>query len=148
MHVGEKITLRVTTKRAGYLVIFDIDASGKVTQLYPNVRSLMSTPNTRDTANLIKPGHRVRIPDPLNLYAGFELVASPPRGVAMVLAMLSDRPVQVVDLPDVPAGMAGRVQAFSHLQDVARRLRIASAQGSSNLQPAHWSFDAKFYVIR
>jgi hypothetical protein len=75
LHVGEKITLRVSTKRAGYLLIVDIDAVGKVTQLYPNVRSLMMTPRNHDTANLIKPGQPVRIPNPLNLFAGFQLVA-------------------------------------------------------------------------
>jgi hypothetical protein len=108
----------------------------------------MLTKRERETANLIKPGQAVRIPNPLNAFAGFELVASPPRGVAMVLAMLSERPVQVVDLPDVPDAMAGRKSAFAFLQDMARQLRIAAAKGPSGLKPARWSFDAKFYVIR
>jgi hypothetical protein len=148
LHTGEKITLRVSTKRAGYLVIVDIGANGKVTQLFPSVRSVMATLGERANANMIQPGRAIRIPDPLNPYSGFELIASPPTGIATVLAMLSDRPVQVVDLPDVPANMAGRSQAVSFLQDAARKLLIAAADGAKSFEPIRWSFDAKFYAIR
>jgi hypothetical protein len=148
LHIGEKIMLRVSTKRAGYLVIVDVGANGKVTQLYPNVRSLMTMSRERIRANLIQPGHAIRIPNPLNPYAGFELVASPPTGIATVLAMLSERPVQVVDLPDVPATMVGRAQAVGFLRDAAQKLLIAAADGAGSFEPARWSFDAKFYAIR
>jgi hypothetical protein len=48
----------------------------------------------------------------------------------------------------VPTGLVGRTEALGFLQDVARKLRIAAVQEVGGLQPARWSFDAKFYVIR
>lgn len=148
LRIGQRIALRVSTRRAGYLVLADVDATGKVTQIYPNVRSLMMTPRSRETANLIQAGQTVTIPNPNNLYAGFELVAAPPPGVAMVVAMLSDRPVQLVDLPDVPPDLAGQIAGFAFLQQAVGKLRIAAAEGSAGLIAARWSFDAKFYLIR
>jgi hypothetical protein len=88
----------------------------------------------------------MQIPDPQNPFAGFQLVASPPVGTAMVLALLSERPVQLVDLPDVPVPMVGTAAEVGYLTKIANELRIP---GSGNrLDEAHWSFQVKFYATR
>jgi hypothetical protein len=149
LKVGEKIALRVVTKKQGYLVLVDVDAAGKLTQIYPNRRSLLLAQDSQETANLIKPGERITIPERRNPYAGFEFVASPPVGVAMIIAILSDRPVQMLDLPDIPPSLVGQSAAVSYLTNWTRNLRIARAGGGpDHLQEANWSFDAKLYVIR
>jgi len=145
--VGTRIAFRITTKRPGYLLLVDIDASGKLTQIYPNRSSLLAL-GGRESANLIKPGRTVTIPDRGNPLAGFEFVAAPPNGVAMVIAILSDRPVQMIDLPDVPQQFAGRAAALKYITELAQSLRIPRGDESGALQEAKWSFDAKFYVIR
>ena len=33
--VGAKVSFRVTTKKAGYVVLVDVDADGKLTQIFP-----------------------------------------------------------------------------------------------------------------
>jgi hypothetical protein len=66
----------------------------------------------------------------------------------MVIAILSDRPVQRVDLPDVPMSLAGRASAADYLAKLANELRIPDASGNGRLEEPHWSFDAKFYAIR
>jgi Domain of unknown function (DUF4384) len=147
VQVGGKVTFRVSAKRPGYLILVDVDAAGRVTQIFPNRGSLLKI-GSRENLNLIKPGRAMTIPEPGNAYAGFEFIAAPPTGTAMVVAILSDRPVQMLDLPDVPAEVAGRPEALNYIADAARGLRIASASESRGLLEARWSFDAKLYVVR
>jgi len=147
LRVGEKIALRIATKKQGYLVLVDIDAAGKLTQIYPNRRSLLLVQDGNESANLIKPGQPITIPQVGNPFAGFEFVAAPPTGVAMIVAILSDRPVQMLDLPDIPASIVGQGAAIKYLTDWTSNLRIARADASGRLEEATWSFDAKLYAI-
>jgi hypothetical protein len=143
---GSRVTLRIATKKQGYLVLVDIDPAGKLTQIYPNRHSLQ-TQEAREALNLIKPGQAVTIPNRDNPFAGFEFVAAPPTGVAMIVAILSDRPVHLVDLPDVAPPQTGQA-AFDQLADVVRQLRIAREDDPGTLQEPKWSFDAKLYVVK
>jgi Domain of unknown function (DUF4384) len=147
VQVGGKVTFRVAAKKPGYLILVDVDAAGRVTQIFPNRASLFKI-GSRENLNLIKPGRAMTIPEAGNAYAGFEFVVAPPAGTAMVVAILSDRPVQMLDLPDVPAEVAGQPEALNYISDAARSLRIASAQESRGLLEARWSFDAKLYVVK
>ena len=65
----------------------------------------------------------------------------------MLVAILSDRPVHLVDLPDVTPPQSGQA-AFDQLMEVARQLRIAREDGAGGLAEAKWSFDAKFYLVK
>ena len=65
---------------------------------------------------------------------------------AMIVAILSDQPVQIIDLPDVPVTMMGQAEALSYLAKSAKELRLP--QSGRGLQEARWSFDAKYYAIR
>jgi hypothetical protein len=108
----------------------------------------LKMPGVRENLNFLRPGKPFRIPDRDNAYAGFNFIASPPTGTAMVIAILSDRPVQMVDLPDVPLSMLGSASAIDYLAKMAGGLRIPDPNGSGRLEEPHWSFDAKFYAIR
>jgi len=141
---GTRVSLRIATRQQGYLIVVDVDPTGKLTQIYPNRHSLQLL-ESRETLNLIKPGQPVTIPNRHNPFAGFEFVASPPSGVAMLVAILSDRPVHLVDLPDVAPPQNGQA-AFDQLMEVARQLRIAREDGV--LAETKWSFDAKLYLVK
>jgi len=143
---GTRVTLRIATRQQGYLILVDIDPSGKLTQIYPN-RHLLQTQESREQLNLIKPGQAMTIPNRDNPFAGFEFVASPPAGVAMLVAILSDKPVHLLDLPDVAPPQTGQA-AFDQLFDIARRLRIAREDGNEALEEPKWSFDAKLYLVK
>lgn len=144
--IGTKVSFRISTRKEGYLVLLDVDASGKLTQIYPNPMSLMTASVGRQNSNLVKPGKPVLIPNPTDA-TGFEFVAAPPQGTAMVVALLGDRPVQVIDLPDIPGNLLGQTDALGYLSSLAQELRIPSGD-SGQLQPIKWSLDAKFYSIR
>jgi hypothetical protein len=145
--VGARVSFRITTKKPGYLILVDIDPTGKLSQIYPNPMSL-ATRSDRDSANLIRPGTPVQLPNPNERATGFEFIASPPLGTAMVVALLSDRPVQMIDLPDVPSGLLGSAAAADHLSKAAGQLRIANPKDNGAPVEPHWSLDAKFYAIR
>jgi hypothetical protein len=144
---GTKVFFRISTKKEGYLLLVDIDAAGKVTQIYPNPMSLVAAGGARQNSNRIKPGKPMVIPNPSDPYAGFEFVASPPEGTAMMIALLSDRPVQMIDLPELPANLVGQAEAVTFISDRAQELRIPSEDGGQ-LQEARWSLDVKFYAVR
>ena len=97
--------------------------------------------------NLKESGRAITIPRRDDPFAGFEFVASPPAGVAMIVAILSDRPVHLVDLPDIAPPQSGQA-SFDQLFEVARQLRIAREDQPGTLQEPKWSFDAKLYVVR
>jgi hypothetical protein len=146
--VGSRVSFQISSKKAGYLILVDVDATGKLVQIYPNPMALLAPGGVRGNVNFLRPGKAFRIPDRENPYSGFEFVASPPSGTAMVVAILSDRPVQRVDLPDIPGSLAGSASAVDYLTRLANELRIPDAGGSGRLEEPHWSFDAKFYAIR
>ncbi len=148
IEVGSQVSFQISSKKPGYLILVDVDATGKLVQIYPNPMSLLAPGGVRDNVNLLRPGKSFRVPDRENVYAGFEFVASPPSGTAMVVAILSDRPVQRVDLPDIPLSLAGQASAVDYLTKLANELRIPDASGNGRLAEPHWSFDAKFYTIR
>lgn len=143
---GDPLSFQISSKKPGYLILIDVDAAGKLVQIYPSAISIVEQ-GAEESANRLEPRKALQIPDPNSQQTAFELVASPPAGVAMVIAMLSDRPVQLVDLPDVPTSLAGGAGMVDYLTKLASELRIAK-NGAKDLDPMHWSFDVKFYAIR
>ena len=93
---GSKIGFRIATKKTGYLILLDVDASGRLTQIFPNPTA--ATHGRRDAPNLIKPGRPLTLPQLGTPYGGANFVADLPAGIAMVVALLSDKPVQVVEI--------------------------------------------------
>jgi hypothetical protein len=133
--VGSKIGFRIATKKTGYLILIDVDASGRLTQIFPNPTA--ATHGLRDATNLIKPGRPLTFPQLGTPRGGANFVADLPAGIAMVVALLSDKPVQVVDLPDTP----------KYVRDQARTLKVPNPDGGRLEQP-NWSIDGKFYLIK
>ena len=144
--VGTKVSFRVTAKKPGYLIVVDVDATGKLTQIYPYPGTMTADRPLAPNANYIRPGKPLQIPTAGDRHA-LEYVASLPAGVAMIVAILSDQPVQIIDLPDIPASLTGQAEALAFLTKFAKELRIPNAN-NGRLQEARWSFDAKFYAIR
>jgi hypothetical protein len=142
--VGSRVSFRITSKKAGYVVLVDVDATGKLRQVYPN---LVSPARPRSNANFIKPGVPLLIPSAADALGGVVYVVSPPVGNAMVIAIWSEQAVQVLDLPDLPVEVTSQNEALDYLTKRANELRIPDTK-SGRLREANWSFDAKFYAIR
>ena len=143
--VGSRVSFRITSKKAGYLVLVDVDATGHLTQIYPNTKSLMRI--TKPNGNYIKPDGTLTIPLATDPYGGVEYVVSPPNGQAMIVAILSAAPVQILDLPDVPPGVKGQADTLGYLAKWTSELRIPD-DATSQLRETRWSFNAKPYTIQ
>jgi hypothetical protein len=142
---GSKVGFRITTRKQGYLILLDIDAAGKLRQIFPNADA--AAERRKDAANLVKPGQPLTIPQLGTAYASFEFIAEPPAGVAMMVALLSDKPVQIVDLPDAPPPAFAPNDSLKYVVAQTKSLMIPRAKGSQMDKPS-WSFDGKFYLIK
>lgn len=145
--VGSKVEFRVRAKKPGYVVLVDVDSSGKVSQRYPNLYSMALPAGASEKANLIQPGRPVLIPNRFNPFAAFEYVAEPPVGQGLIFVLVSPKPVHVVDLPDVPPETLRSGEAIGFLIEAAKKLRIADRDRKGPLADPEWSFAAKAYSI-
>jgi secreted trypsin-like serine protease len=100
VRVGQKVQFRVTANKPGFLVLFDAEPSGKITQIYPNVFSMRGPVALaqREASNRLDPTKPLVVPDPSNPYTGFEFSIDPPAGEGKILAVLSDEPIQELQI--------------------------------------------------
>ena len=145
--VGAEMAVRISAEKPGYLVVVDVDSAGHLTQIYPNTQSLAEKNGALEKANFVTRGKSRMIPDPKDK-SSFQFVAAEPRGVGMVVAILSDKPVQMIDLPDVPAALAGQKPAVEYVRENTRSLKILPASDGGAIVEPKWSFVTKFYVIK
>jgi hypothetical protein len=142
---GSKIGFRFTTKKPGYLILLNVDAEGKLSQIFPEAPTEAGA--IRDEPCLIKPGKPLTIPQLGSPYATFEFVAEPPAGVAMFVALLSDKPVQLVDLPNAPPPAFAPADTLKYVRDQTLTLVVPN-RDNNQLERPKWSFDGKAYLIR
>ncbi len=64
------------------------------------------------------------IPNSAAKKRGFEYVMTPPRGEAAVVAILSDRRVQILDLPDNAQKQRTEAETISYLAEWTGKLRV------------------------
>jgi Domain of unknown function (DUF4384) len=143
--VGTKISFRVSAKKAGYVLLVDIDAEGRMSQIFPSPEMIARSPEA--ATNFIKPGQELLIPNAAAKTHGFEYVVTPPSGPATVVAILSDRRVQILDLPDNAQERGSASDIINRLSRWTNELRVPET-GTGKLQPSNWSFDIKTYSIR
>jgi hypothetical protein len=142
--VGTKISFRVTTKKPGYLLLIDIDANGNMSQIFPSPEMIVQSQDA--ASNFIKPGEELLVPNSEARKRGFDYVITPPTGEATVVAILSERRVQILDLPDTQKPRT-EAETISYLTEWTSGLRVPDS-GTGKLQPSNWSFDIKPYSIK
>lgn len=145
VNVGAKVSFGVTARRPGYLILVDVDAEGRMSQIFPTPE-LLAQSNERDI-NLVKPGVEFVVPAPAARQRGFEYVVAPPTGSAVMIAILSELRVQLLDLPDMPRKLEGQADALSYLSAWTSELRVPD-NSSGKLVTNNWSFDVKSYSIK
>ena len=145
VNVGGKVSFGVTARKPGYLILVDVDAEGRMSQIFPTPE-LLAQSGGRDI-NLVKPGVEFVVPTPAARQRGFEYVVAPPTGSAVMVAILSERRVQLLDLPDLPRKLQGQAEALSYLSAWTSELRVPD-NSSGKLMSNNWSFAIKSYSIK
>jgi Domain of unknown function (DUF4384) len=143
--VGTEISFRVTTRKPGYLLLVDIDANGNMSQIFPSPEMIVQSEDA--ARNFIKPGEELLIPSPEARKHGFDYVITPPTGEAAVVAILSERRVQILDLPDDTRRPRTEAETIGYLVGWTNGLRVPDP-ATGKLQPSNWSFDIELYSIR
>jgi hypothetical protein len=143
--VGSRISFRVTTRKPGYLMLVDIDADGKMSQIFPSPEMVVQS--EEGAANFVRPGEELVVPNSAAQKKGFEYIITPPIGSAAVVAILSERRVQLLDLPDDAQKPRTETETVSYLAGWTSGLRVPDT-GTGKMQPSNWSFDIKPYSIR
>ena len=143
--VGTEVLFRVSVAKPGYVMLVDIDAAGKMSQIYPRLE-LLSRFNGPDM-NLVKPGKQLLIPSDEQKEQGFKYVVTPPIGSSSVIAILSEKRVQLLDLPDLPQDVKTHADVISSLSKWMDELRIPDAK-TGKLEQTNWSIAVKPYSIQ
>lgn len=138
VRIGQAVTYRVTSGRAGHLLIVDVAADGTVTQLFPNVHS-----ERAGTGAAIAPGRAIEIP---NAYYGFRLVAGPPTGQGALYAIVTEDPVSLDDLLGPNRDLRPVADAEAWLIALGERLRQPWL-GEDGTREARWSATRVPYEI-
>ncbi|MGY0575464.1 DUF4384 domain-containing protein [Bradyrhizobium sp. RDM12] len=145
VEVGGKVSFGVTSRKKVYLILVDVDAEGRMSQIFPTPE-LVEQSDERDI-NLVKPGVQFVVPTPAARQRGFEYVVAPPTGSAIMVAILSERRVQLIDLPDLPRKLQSQADALSYLAAWTSELRVPDS-ASGRLVSNNWSLDVKSYSIK
>jgi Domain of unknown function (DUF4384) len=144
--IGTRMSFRVGARKKGYVILVDVAADGKLTQIFPNVLSLAKTDGRSPETNEIPAGRQINIPaEGSKIY---EFVAAPPKGVGLAMAIFSETPLELVDLPDVPADLAGKSGEAEFVRDAANGLKILATDQTGGFQDPSFSFEARYYVFR
>ena len=144
-HPGDASASR--RKQPGYLILVDVDPTGKLTQIYPNRHSLQMR-ESRESLNLIKPGQAITIPSRDDPFAGLRVcgLAARRRRDARRDPERPARSIWSICRTSRPRNADKR--AFDQLMEVARQLRIAREDEPELAEEPKWSFDAKLYVVK
>jgi hypothetical protein len=142
--VGTEVSFKVTVRKPGYVMLVDVDASGRLSQIYPSVELLaqFGGPNI----NFVKPGNQLLVPSVDEKNKGFSYVITPPAGGAAVVAILSEKRVQILDLPDLPQPVSAAGDLSASLTKWVNSLRVPDDAG--RLRQSSWSLDVKPYAIQ
>ena len=105
VRIGQKVVFTVTTRLPGYLTLLDKTPDDKLTRIFPNEYSLRTPTGKKVSAAIITPDRPMIVPDKRNPYAGFDYVIDQPAGEGLLVAILSDKPLEEPNL-------AGGVRSF------------------------------------
>ena len=136
--IGDRARFSISSKQDGYLVLLDVNASGEMTQLFPNQFS-----EKAGKSNTISAGRPISIPDP---YYGFEIIASEPAGDGLLIAVVTADRVALDDLIGRHMDLEPIEQPEDYLATLAQRLRRAW-QDDDRLRRTDWSMAHQSYSI-
>ena len=138
IRVGESVTYRVRSGKAGRLLIVDLSVDATVTQLFPNQYSDLA-----GVDNKIEDRGVIEIP---NAYYGFSLEASPPTGKGKVFAIVTEDAISLKDLLSINRDLSPVANGKDWLLALGERLRQPWL-GESGTREPRWSATQIEYEI-
>lgn len=122
--IGEPLSLTVKASDDAYITVFNVGASGKVTQLFPN---------TAQPDNKVKGGVPIVIPDPAS---GAQIRISGPVGAEVLRVIATSHPVPVVPNDQLIADASIFRSVSGGVEGLNRDLDMVSAKPPAGLKTA------------
>jgi secreted trypsin-like serine protease len=148
VRLGERVAYSVSTRKAGYLAIFDATPDGKLTQIFPNDRSMASA---GVEGMRLTPERPLLIPNYRNPYHGFDVVVTGERGKGAMVAVLSEKPLQSLERVGVPktfSASEGRSLIDSLQMELYRNLTVEVGGGRTRAgAKPNYSIDVREYTV-
>jgi outer membrane protein OmpA-like peptidoglycan-associated protein len=136
--VGAALDIVVESDRDGHLLVLDVDAKGRLVQIFPNTWSLAGGVSDR-----IRVGQRVVLPGER---AGFRFRAEPPLGRGALIAVVSEESVPLRSLAARHKDLSVVPHPESYLVELAEVLRDEDANGG-NANRTGWTVTKLDYEI-
>lgn len=136
LKLGMEIDIVVESERDGYLVVLDIDAAGKLVQIFPNEASLRAGVSSR-----IRAGETVSLPGE---GTGFHFRTVPPAGRGLLIAVVSDRNERLGDLAARHKDLAVVPSPEAYLVEIGEALGAARREQPNG---SGWSIASREYEI-
>ncbi len=135
---GDKVVFEIESRNAGHLLVIDVNADRQVMQIFPNPFSAATNPTGR-----IEGGRRVAIPD--QTY-GFDFVAQPPYGDGLLIAVVTQDPVNLDDIAGSRRGFQPVDRPADYLSQLAQTLMRTFAE-RLQARGLRWSMAHATYTI-
>lgn len=139
VRLGQTVTFRVNSERDGYLIVLDVNAANKLTQIFPNKFA-----DRQGKSNKIFARRPVTIPD---ASYGFAFTASEPAGPGTLFAIVTEDPVSLEDVLNRHRDLNVVGDARTYLADIAERLRKPWREADGATRTVNWSFAEITYEI-
>lgn len=140
---GKFYRFSVASEVAGRLVIFDANADGIVTQIFPNEHVL------RDELSLVRKGQEVTVP---GIGWGVQFRAGPPFGKGLLIALVvpPDFPVHLlVTAPARTKGFIAERSAVGYLMNLLQQITThATSRSATTGAGAAWAITTFEYEVR
>lgn len=129
---GDEMTFTVESDRDGALLLLDVDAAGKLVQIFPNDFT------DAGRSGRIRAGDRLSLPGP---HDWFRFRAAPPLGSGLLVAVLSDGSARLSDLASRHKDLSVVPRPEAYVADIGEALRAAGGEGGG------WSVATLAYEI-
>jgi len=140
--LGQEIRYRVWSDKPGWLLLFDVNANGEATQLYPNKFSVGGAEKPME----IRADREIVIPD---AYMPFRLRASEPLGPGKLVAVLVEDAIAESDtaFTDSTRGFTTVEQPRDWMTDLRERLNRLVHQADGTNRRVRWSVATADYTV-
>ena len=132
--VGDVLSIVVDSDRQGYLTLLDIDAAGRLVQIFPNDPSLRAGVPARVT-----PRRTVTLPGE---HVGFQFKATSPAGRGLLVGIVSDENRRLAALTSRHKDLSVAPSPEAYLVEISEALRASTLDADSD-----WSIGTLEYEI-
>ncbi len=149
---GAQIQFKVSARKRGYVILVNIDAEGQAKQIFPALAGDEMPFGATDDLNMVKPEKPLVVPDARNALANFEFYASQP-GQGTIVGLMSSVPVEIVDLPELPASGDDREASVKRIFEAIGGLQVLPRDENpraraSQAETPNWSMVAVDYRVK